>query len=168
MTQAKLPPAEYYASLPKQITGAGVIFHDDQFRVLLVQTTYRKDGTWEIPGGGIKHDGEFPYDAARREIAEELGLDVLPGRLLVVDWVPQQQDGRPMLINFLFDGGQLSDDQLARMRCLDGEISAWRFCSRDEYEVRLPPHMVRRVDACVDALHVGETRLLHHGFSPAM
>jgi ADP-ribose pyrophosphatase YjhB (NUDIX family) len=167
MTQVKLPPAEYYKRLPKQITGAGVIFHDAEFRILLVQTTYREDGTWEIPGGEVDTDHEFPYDAAKREIRQECGLeDVEPGRLLVVDWVPPQDDGRPMLINFLFDGGRLADEQVAAMSCNDGEIAAWKFCNRDEYEARLLPHMVRRVDACIDALRSGKTSVLHHGYAP--
>jgi 8-oxo-dGTP pyrophosphatase MutT (NUDIX family) len=38
---------------------------------------------WSFPGGGIKR-GETPHRAARREVAEELGLDVRPDRLLVV------------------------------------------------------------------------------------
>ena len=43
-------------------------------QVLLVQHTY---GTpeWDLPGGGVKR-GEQPSDAARREIREELGLDL--------------------------------------------------------------------------------------------
>jgi len=38
---------------------------------------------WSFPGGGL-HRGETPDRAARREVAEELGLDVRPQRLLGV------------------------------------------------------------------------------------
>jgi 8-oxo-dGTP pyrophosphatase MutT (NUDIX family) len=41
--------------------------------------------------------GESPWETACREITEELGLKVKPGRLLAVDWVPAQPDGRPAL-----------------------------------------------------------------------
>ncbi|GAB2580756.1 hypothetical protein GCM10027168_11960 [Streptomyces capparidis] len=50
MSHAPLPPAEYYATLPRHIAGAGAIFHDEQSRFLLVKPAYRNDGTWEVPG----------------------------------------------------------------------------------------------------------------------
>ncbi|MFJ7258437.1 NUDIX domain-containing protein [Streptomyces sp. NPDC098085] len=106
---AHLPPAEYYASLPKHIAGAGAIIHDVAGRILLVQPSYRDD-TWEIPGGGLDM-GENPRQAVQREIKEELGFDLTPGRLLVVDWVPEQPDGRPPLVNFLFDGGLITKNE---------------------------------------------------------
>ena len=93
-----VPPQEYYASLPKHIAGAGAIFHNADGKVLLVKPSYRD--TWEIPGGGLEH-GEFPFQAAAREVGEETGLELRPGRLLAVDWVPPQDDGRPALANFL-------------------------------------------------------------------
>lgn len=48
-------------------------------RVLLVRHSYRDWRRWELPGGTVRR-GERPVDAARREIHEELGIDV-------TDWV---------------------------------------------------------------------------------
>lgn len=164
MTQVHLPPAEYYATLPKQITGAGMIFRDAGDRVLLVETTYGAK-VWEIPGGGLE-EGEYPLEAAVREVKQELGLDVRPGQLLVVDWVPPQPDGRPSLTNYLFDGGILSPAQVASLHCADGELKRWKFCTSVEYTDLLPAHMVPRVDACLDAVRTGRTAYLHHGVNP--
>ncbi|WP_208865223.1 NUDIX domain-containing protein [Amycolatopsis rubida] len=41
--------------------------------------------SWRSPGGLVE-DGESPLAACRREVGEELGIDVPVGRLLVVDW----------------------------------------------------------------------------------
>ncbi|RFU36359.1 NUDIX hydrolase [Actinomadura logoneensis] len=71
-----VPPAQYYASLPKHIVGAGAILHDPEGRILLVRPAYGDD-TWEIPGGAMEH-GEYPWDTARREVKEELGVELPP------------------------------------------------------------------------------------------
>ena len=49
-----------------------ILSHDG--RVLLVQHTYGPR-RWEIPGGGL-HRGEEPIDGVRREIREELGVEL--------------------------------------------------------------------------------------------
>ena len=57
-------------------------------RVLVVRQSYRTHPFW--PGGGIRR-GEEPREAARRELREELGLEVRPddlvfAREMAVDW----------------------------------------------------------------------------------
>jgi 8-oxo-dGTP pyrophosphatase MutT (NUDIX family) len=43
--------------------------------ILLVRHTYGDRGRWDLPGGRMKR-GEQPVDTARREIREELGVDL--------------------------------------------------------------------------------------------
>jgi 8-oxo-dGTP pyrophosphatase MutT (NUDIX family) len=160
-----LPPQEYYATLPKHIAGAGAIFRDDDGAVLLVKPSYRE--AWEIPGGGLEH-GEDPWAAAVREVKEETGLELRPGRLLAVDWVPPQDDGRPALANFLFDGGLLGPGPgRPGVQLQDGELTSWTMAAPGQWEDLLAPHMARRVRACAAALDAGTTAYLQYSWPVA-
>jgi len=71
---------------------ARVVCLDAADRVLLLhwRDPFDGSGLWEPPGGGI--DGEeTPWQAARRELAEETGLD--PASVLDVS-VPVERDSR--------------------------------------------------------------------------
>src|SRR6185312_756496 len=84
---------------------AGVLFVDDQDRVMMLRTTYK--AYWDIPGGYIE-TGESPLHACVREVQEELGLRVEIASLLAIDWAPNPDEGDKIL--FIFDGGYLQQD----------------------------------------------------------
>ena len=63
--------------------GAFAVIFDERDRVLLC---HRRDiDAWNLPGGGVE-DGETPWDAAVREVREEVGLDVEIVRLTGLYW----------------------------------------------------------------------------------
>jgi ADP-ribose pyrophosphatase YjhB (NUDIX family) len=53
----------------------GAVIVDEQNRVLLLQHRFRPGHDWGIPGGFIS-SREQPEDALRRELREEIGLEV--------------------------------------------------------------------------------------------
>lgn len=59
---------------PGFTVGAMCVIERDDGALLLVQLSYR--ARWGVPGGLLKR-GEEPADAARREVLEEVGLDVV-------------------------------------------------------------------------------------------
>jgi ADP-ribose pyrophosphatase YjhB (NUDIX family) len=147
------------ARLPRKRVAAGALIRDAEGRLLFVVPTY-KPGL-EIPGG-IVEEGESPAQACRREVAEEVGLDLRVGRLLVVDWVPPQgvwSDG----VLLVFDGGVLSAQDAAGLRAYDPEIGAVLLSTLDEAAERLRPAMLRRLRAASAALQDGGPRYLEHG-----
>jgi 8-oxo-dGTP diphosphatase len=93
--------AEGNAKQARKRVGADVLIRDEQGRILLVNPRYKPD--WDLPGG-MAEANESPVAAARRELKEELGLELEIGRLLVVAWVPPHGPWDDSLM-FIFDGG---------------------------------------------------------------
>ena len=76
---------------PSYTVGAMAIVERDDGAVLLVRHSYRRK--WGVPGGLLQR-GELPDVALRREVREEVGIDVdvLGEPAVVVDPDPQRVD----------------------------------------------------------------------------
>ncbi|MGW4026398.1 NUDIX domain-containing protein [Streptomyces sp. NPDC005009] len=161
-TQPVQDYASYIASLPRVLAGAAALFRDEEGRVLLVEPNYREG--WALPGGTIESDdGESPREGARRETAEEIGLDRELGRLLAVDWV--RGPGRPPVVAYLYDGGVLGADDFAAIRLQESELLSWRLVPRGELAEYLHGSLGRRVSAALDVLADGSgTAELEDGY----
>ncbi len=74
------------------IVTAAVIRKDEAVLITRRPEGKRHAGQWEFPGGKLA-DGESPAEGLRREILEELGLEVAVGEIVEVaffryDWGP--------------------------------------------------------------------------------
>jgi 8-oxo-dGTP diphosphatase len=156
-----LPPDQYVASLARKRMAATAFFRDEQGRVLLVNPVYKK--TWDLPGGAVETE-ESPHAACRREVAEELGLDRPPGRVLAVDWVPSRPE-RPEGLIVVYDGGVLSEAEVKEIVLADGELAGFAFVARDDVASLVTPLLARRVASCLDAVAAGTVAALENGSS---
>jgi 8-oxo-dGTP diphosphatase len=111
------PAAEQMPAIP---ASAGAMIFDRKGRLLILNPTYKSG--WTIPGGVMEAGGETPWQACRREVREECGLDVRSGRLACVDF-RRPRPGRPGGLRFLFDCGRLDDDALRAVVLQPEEIS---------------------------------------------
>lgn len=66
----------------QRVAAYALLRRDDSVLMCRLSARVPFDG-WALPGGGIDH-GESPRDALRREVHEETGLHVEPGRVLDV------------------------------------------------------------------------------------
>lgn len=141
---------------------AGALFFDAAGRVLMVEPTYKD--YWEIPGGYVE-TGESPLHAAIREVQEELGITTPPiGRLLAVDWAPNEAEGDKVL--YLFDGGRLSQEDLAQITLQPDELKSFEFLSPEQITERTIPRLARRVLAATAARNEAAPVSLEHGQKP--
>jgi mutator protein MutT len=85
---------------------AAVLRRDGRYLLGRRPARKRHGGLWEFPGGKIR-EGESRLDAARRELAEELGLEVVslgallhtardPGSRYLIEFVEVYALGEPM------------------------------------------------------------------------
>ncbi|SEO93673.1 ASC-1 homology (ASCH) domain-containing protein [Actinacidiphila rubida] len=98
---------------------------DEHDRPLQLRTVYGSR-QWQFPGGTVE-PGEDPLTAARRETVEETGLELGHGspRLLLTHYL-RPDPGWPMGgVGFIFDGGQLTPEQLRHIRLDPTEHDLW-------------------------------------------
>jgi 8-oxo-dGTP diphosphatase len=74
----------------------GAVIFDGQGQILLLEHVFRPEGGWGIPGGFL-NKGEQPEAALRRELREEIGIEVQDVELLLARTLPQ-----PRQIEFYF------------------------------------------------------------------
>jgi len=60
---------------PRFMVTAGAIVTDERGRVLVLEHRFRAGSGWGIPGGFLEK-GEQPEEALRRELREEIGLEL--------------------------------------------------------------------------------------------
>jgi 8-oxo-dGTP diphosphatase len=130
--------------LPAIPASAGALIYDRRGRLLILKPTYKSG--WTIPGGVMEADGESPWEACQREVAEECGLTVRRGRLAAVDF-RRPRPGRPGGLRFLFDCGRLATADLAGVVLQPEEISEHRLVSPHEAAELLRKPIRRRVRA---------------------
>ena len=66
---------------PRFAVTAGAVVTDRRGRVLLLKHRFRPGSGWGVPGGFLEK-GEQADDAVRRELREEVGLEVADVRLI--------------------------------------------------------------------------------------
>lgn len=154
------PPTAGSAPYAKRMAAAALFVSGDD-RLLIVKPWYRS--WWLLPGGVVERD-ESPRQACIRETREELGLDIIPQRLLCMDYTAATADATESL-QFVFWAGQLGATRLEAIHLQTEELTEWRLVTLAEALPLVAPRLARRLPACLRALASGATLYLEDGLA---
>lgn len=139
------------ASLPlKRLIVQGLV-RDREGRVLLCELTYKRD--WDLVGG-VADPTESPVQSLAREVREELGVELVVGELLVVDWLPPYRQWRDALL-LVFDLGE-HPDLADRVTLQRSELVAVHWRSVEEAVGHVAPYVHRMLSSLAGARDRGE------------
>lgn len=141
---------DYLNSLPKKRCGSGAIILNEEGKIMMLKTTY--SDFYEIPGGVVEQN-ESPIECCKREIFEEIGLDLKIEKLLVLEYQKQEFDDSFM---FLFDGGTLTNTQIQNIKLQEKEIECFGFYSLEEIKELTVEILYNRVKKAVQSLYEKE------------
>jgi 8-oxo-dGTP pyrophosphatase MutT (NUDIX family) len=147
--------ADYTVSLPAKRMAACALLFNQQQEWLIVKPTYRPE--WLVPGGTVDAD-ESPLTACKREIKEEIGLDLPVSQLLCVDY-QSAHGSKTECMQFVFWGGVLTDAQIDSIQLPPDELSESRFVSPEVASQLLVPQLSQRLQFAAQARR--ENRIIY-------
>ncbi|MGW7362671.1 NUDIX domain-containing protein [Streptomyces sp. NPDC054841] len=142
-----MSPEACVQTVPHHTVYSCFYVRDDRDRPAMLRSVYG-GRPWQFPGGN-SDAGEYPLQTARRETAEETGLELGQGqpRLLLTHYLhpgPRWPMGK---IGFIFDGGSLSPEQLRQIRVDPAEHDIWAIHGLDEWRPLLAEGAFARLEA---------------------
>lgn len=147
LTQEELEA--FIAGLPTRRMASAAVIRDEQNRLLAVKPNY-KDG-WTLPGGTVEAH-ESPRLGCFREVLEEVGLDLEPGRLLVIVHA-LKMGGWGDSANYLYDGGVISSETEIHLQ--EAELTEYRWVEQADFASYFGEATAVRLSAAYTALAEG-------------
>ena len=144
---------DFTSGLPMKRMAAGALLFNADQQILIVQPTYRQ--AWLVPGGVVEAH-ESPRAACQREMHEELGLEIVLGPLLCVEY-RSAAPPKTECLQFIFAGGILSPDQIREIRLPATELVAYCFVTLTEAMSKLDARLGRRMQLALRAFHEART-----------
>ncbi|MFG3153935.1 NUDIX domain-containing protein [Streptomyces sp. NPDC048219] len=141
--------AEQYAHTVPHHTVYGCLYiRDEHDRPVQLRSVYGSR-LWQFPGGNLDTPGEDPLQTARREAVEETGLELAPDTppLLLTHFLHAGPRLPLNKVGLIFDGGQLTAEQLGRIQLDPAEHDLWAVHDLTTWQELMAPRAFARLDA---------------------
>ncbi|MFJ8164298.1 NUDIX domain-containing protein [Streptomyces sp. NPDC096136] len=159
MTGTWLPPEQYVKTIANATSYAALYFTDTAGRPVQLRAV-GDAGTWQWPGGNMDH-GETPWECAVRECFEETGISFAgPQKLLAVHFIARGAAWPLNKFGVVFDGGHLTDAQIARVTLDPAEHTELRVHTLGEWQQIMHPDGFARLRAADTARRTGTVAYL--------
>ena len=137
------------ASFPKKRIAAGaLIFNGD--KILIVKPEYKD--YWSFPGGVIE-SFESPSEGLKREVKEEVGLEVQVVKPFVIEYLKRlKKDKKDESLQFLFLCKLAKGEKFSNIDLAKGEISDYKFLPPKEAMKMISKRSAKRLKAGLKVL----------------
>ena len=157
---AWLDPIDYIQTIPRATMFGALYWTDQRDRILCLRSA-RNPSIWQLAGGDFDHGDVTPFDTACREGAEETGIAYTgPERVLLVQYLAESTAWPCPKVGFVFDAGQLTDDQLGAIRLDPAEHTEHAVRSLDQWATVLDEGQHDRLARIAEARRTGHTGIL--------
>ncbi|WP_183068957.1 NUDIX domain-containing protein [Streptomyces sp. gCLA4] len=154
-----IPPEQYVKTIANATSYAGFYFTDTSGRPIQLRAV-RNEDTWQWPGGNMD-PGETPWECAVRECFEETRIAFAgPKKLLAVHFISQGNDWPLNKFGVIFDGGQLTDEQINNIVLDPAEHTELRIHTLERWKDIMPPGSFDRLQATDHARQAGTVAYL--------
>ncbi|MEY9840518.1 NUDIX domain-containing protein [Streptacidiphilus sp. EB103A] len=147
-----LPAEQYVQRIPHATIYACALMTDQHGNPLQLHSSIPEHPQrWQWPGGNLD-DHSTPFQTAVRETLEETGLHLQgPPRLLAVHFLLPSAAWPLAKVGFMFDGGQLSAEDMAAIRLRPDEHDRWEVRPLEQWQSDMHPRYWRRLEAVLAA-----------------
>jgi 8-oxo-dGTP diphosphatase len=140
----------------KWVAAGGLLFNPDG-HILLIK--HRLRNTWEYPAGAS--DGrESPIETCRREVAEEVGLDIERYRLIGIDFFHRATPNGNLLFTF---AAEVSYEHASSVKPQILEVAEYRWVDRSQALELIAPRLNSRLRELLAAYDSDKPVYLHTG-----
>ena len=129
------------------------LIFDEEGKLLVVKPTYKN--YWHIPGDVIENN-ESPYCACIREVLEETNLEVIPLRLLAVNYTGIEEEKIGALV-FVSNCRNIKSDLKRNIKIPEDEIEDFRFIDKKDVYKYLDERIAKIVDEYFKSMIKNET-----------